>query len=179
VTAKPTAMSEFTIRRALPSEYAAAGRLTVAAYRASGLVEADSPYAEKLADAESRAREAELWVAVDRSETADGAEAVLGTVTIAPPGSPWVQVAGPSELEFRMLAVSAEARGRGIGEALTRAVLDRAAELGLTGVAMSSSPAMTTAHRIYERLGFYRTPAKDWSPAPGTDLFTYRLDLAT
>jgi ribosomal protein S18 acetylase RimI-like enzyme len=163
-------MSEFTIRRARPSEYATAGRLTVAAYRASGFTEADSPYADKLADAESRAREAELWVAVDESET------VLGTVTMAPPGSPWSQVAGPSELEFRMLAVSEQARGRGIGEALTRAVLDRAAELGLPGVVLSSSPEMTTAHRLYERLGFHRTPAKDWSPVPGTDLITYRLD---
>jgi ribosomal protein S18 acetylase RimI-like enzyme len=164
-------MSEVTIRRGRPAEYAVAGALTVEAYRASGYTEADSPYAAKLADGATRAREAELWVAVD-------GDAVLGTVTMAPPSSPWAQVAGPTELEFRMLAVSEEARGRGVGEALTRAVVDRATELGLTGVVLSSSTQMTTAHRIYERLGFHRTPDKDWQPSPGTRLVTYRLDLA-
>lgn len=163
-------MSEVTIRRARSVEFAVAGALTVAAYGASGYTEADSPYAAKLADGATRAREAELWVAVD-------GDTVLGTVTMAQPASPWAQVAGPADLEFRMLAVSPAARGRGIGEALTRAVLDRAAELGLIGVVLSSSTQMTTAHRIYERLGFRRTPDKDWSPAPGTMLITYRLDL--
>jgi ribosomal protein S18 acetylase RimI-like enzyme len=166
-------MSEVTIRLARPAEYEVAGRLTVDAYRASGYMEADSPYALKLADAGTRAREAELWVAVDEEDT------VLGTVTMAPPTSPWAEIAGPADMEFRMLAVSAAARGRGVGEALTRAVLDRTAELGLTGVVLSSSTAMTTAHRIYERLGFHRTPAKDWQPIPETHLLTYRLDLET
>lgn len=81
-------MSEVVIRRARPDEYEVAGRLTVAAYRASGYVEADGPYAVKLADGEVRAREAELWVAVDDADT------VLGTVTMAPPTSPWAEVAG-------------------------------------------------------------------------------------
>ncbi len=164
-------MSEITIRPAHPDEYAAAGRLTVDAYRASGYLEAETPYALKLADAATRAREAELWVAVDEGG------AVLGTVTMAPPTSGWAQVAGPADLEFRMLAVSATARGRGIGEALTRAVIDRTTELGLTGVVLSSSTQMTSAHRIYERLGFHRTPAKDWHPTPETNLLTYRLNL--
>ncbi|HEV7647347.1 MAG TPA: GNAT family N-acetyltransferase [Actinophytocola sp.] len=176
-------MSEVTIRRARPAEYATAGALTVEAYRASGYTEADSPYAAKLADGATRAREAELWVAVDGEDGPDtgpdtGSAAVLGTVTTAPPSSPWAQVAGPADLEFRMLAVSPAARGRGIGEALTRAVVDRAVELGLTGIVLSSSTQMTTAHRIYERLGFRRTPGKDWSPSAGTSLITYRLDLA-
>ena len=164
-------MSEVTIRLAREVELAAVGRLTVDAYRASGYVGEESQYALKLADARPRAHEAELWVAVDEKDT------VLGTVTMAPPSSPWAQVAGPDDLEFRMLAVSARARGRGVGEALTRAVLDRAAELGLSGVVLSSSTEMTTAHRIYERLGFHRTPDKDWRPSPDTQLVTYRLDL--
>ena len=164
-------MSEVRVRRALPPELTAVGRLTLEAYRASGFMEADSPYAQQLADASPRLREAELWVAVDASG------AVLGTVTMAPPGSVWAQVAEPDEMEFRMLAVSALARGRGVGEALTRAVLDRAAELGLRGVVLSSSTEMTTAHRLYERLGFYRTPDKDWRPSPETLLVTYRLDI--
>ncbi|MPZ85672.1 MAG: GNAT family N-acetyltransferase [Actinophytocola sp.] len=164
-------MSEFEIREARPDEVTAVGLLTVDAYRASGYLAGEGSYALTLADAAPRSREAELLVAVD----ADGT--LLGTVTVAPPGSPWSQVAAPDELEFRMLAVSAAARGRGIGEALTRAVLDRAAELGLPGVTLSSSEEMTAAHRLYERLGFYRTPAQDWQPAEDVHLLTYRLDL--
>lgn len=164
-------MSEVTIRPALPAELPAVGRLTVEAYRASGYRAGESPYATKLADAASRSEVAELLVAAD----ADGA--VLGTVTLAPPGSPMSQVAAEDELEFRMLAVSEAARGRGIGELLTRAVVDRAVELGLRAVVLSSGEEMATAHRLYERLGFYRTPAMDWQPSADTTLITYRLDL--
>lgn len=164
-------MSDVTIRPARDEELAAVGELTVESYRANGYLEGGGPYALKLADAAPRAREAELLVAVDSSG------ALLGTVTIAPPGSPWSQVAAADELEFRMLAVAPEARGRGVGEALTRRAIDRATELRLRAVTLSSSVEMAAAHRIYERLGFYRTPEQDWQPNPEVTLLTYRLDL--
>ncbi|GAB1509935.1 GNAT family N-acetyltransferase [Actinophytocola sp. KF-1] len=163
-------MSEVTIRLAREDELGAVGELTINAYHADGF-ETSGEYALKLADARPRAEQAELWVAVDDADT------VLGTVTVAPPGSPWAQVSGQDELEFRMLAVSPAARGRGVGEALTRRVIERAEELGLRAVTLSSSQNMVVAHRLYERLGFHRTPEADWSPVPGVDLITYRLDL--
>jgi ribosomal protein S18 acetylase RimI-like enzyme len=163
-------VSEVTIRLARESELGAVGELTVGAYHSDGF-EVSGPYALKLADARTRAAEAELMVAVD------DAGAVLGTVTIAPPESSWAQVAAADELEFRMLAVSSAARGRGVGEALTRHVIGRAEELGLRAVTLSSSRDMVAAHRLYERLGFRRTPEADWSPVPGANLITYRLDL--
>jgi ribosomal protein S18 acetylase RimI-like enzyme len=64
-----------------------------------------------------------------------------------------------------------------VGEALTRRVIERAGELGLRAVTLSSSQDMYVAHRLYERLGFRRTPEADWAPVPGVDLITYRLDL--
>jgi hypothetical protein len=42
---------------------------------------------------------------------------------------------------------------------------------------MSSLDLMTTAHRMYERLGFTRLPGRDWSPAPGVHLVAYTYDL--
>lgn len=168
-------MSEMTIRRAHESDLTAIGALTIESYGADGLIDGrgntPSPYAQKLADARLRHEEAELVVAVDDAGT------VLGTVTIAPPGTPWAQVAGPEQLEFRMLAVAPAARGRGVGEALTKRVLARADELGLRGVVLSSSQDMHAAHRLYERLGFHRTPEADWRPTPEITLITYRFDF--
>ena len=36
---------------------------------------------------------------------------------------------------------------------------------------------MHDAHRLYERMGFVRTPDKDWEPRPGIDLITYAMEL--
>jgi hypothetical protein len=36
---------------------------------------------------------------------------------------------------------------------------------------------MATAHRLYERLGFTRSPARDWKPVPEVQLRTYELAL--
>ena len=46
------------------------------------------------------------------------------------------------------------ARGQGIGEALTRAMLDRARELGCTTVDLTSRPSREAANRLYRRVGF-------------------------
>lgn len=147
------------------------GALTVAAYVADGLIEADAAYAGELAAAQERATEAELVVAVDE----DGA--LLGTVTFALAGSPWAEISHADEAEFRMLAVAPSARARGVGSALAQWCVDRAREQGCTAVALSTLTDMTTAHRIYERMGFVRAPARDWAPAPHVQLLAYVLDL--
>jgi ribosomal protein S18 acetylase RimI-like enzyme len=156
-----------------PDELAAIGALTVVAYTADGyLGGAEDGYAEHLRAAADRARDAELAVAVDE---ADGA--LLGTVTYCRAGTPWAEVSRPGQAEFRMLAVAPEARGRGVGEALTRWCVQRARADGCTGVVLSSLPVMHAAHRLYERLGFVRTPEADWYPVPDVHLITYALAL--
>ena len=81
-------------------------------------------YADELRDAERRAREATLLVALLPPGEGDGATAgdddlvVVGTVTLAPYGTSYAEVAEPGELEIRMLAVAPEARRRGIAELL-------------------------------------------------------------
>ncbi|MBK1786893.1 GNAT family N-acetyltransferase [Prauserella sp. ASG 168] len=163
--------SDYTVRRARPQEFAELGELTLAAYRADGLLGHSSgdSYAEELRAAAHRAEHAELLAAVDPSG------ALLGTVTVAAPGSEYAEISREGEVEFRMLAVAAHARGRGIGEALTRAVLDRARELDASRVVLCSLDTMRTAHRLYERLGFRRLPERDWEPAPGVALIAYEL----
>ena len=165
---------DITIRHARPDELAAVGELTARAY-AAVLPEGDS-YLEVLRDARHRAEHTELLVAVD---TADGGDDVLGSVAFVPHGSPYTEVARDGEGEFRMLAVDPAHQGRGAADALVRACVNRARELGMSRIVISTGPRMHTAHRLYERLGFSRLPDRDWSPVPGIDLRCYSLELVT
>lgn len=159
------------LRRARPEDLAAVGEVTVAAYTEFAHDDNDG-YIEVLRDAVTRHREAELWVATD-----DDTEEILGTVTVTPPGSPWREVGRDGEGEFRMLAVTPSARGHGVGAALVDLVVDRFRHEGASAVVMSTQPQMEAAQHIYLRAGFVREPERDWSPAPGVDLVTYRLEL--
>ena len=76
------------------------------------------------------------------------------------------------------LAVQPRARGAGVGQALVRACVTGAHEQGCTVLRLSTEPTMHAAHRIYERLGFQRTPDRDWEPVPGVPLLAYELPLA-
>ena len=155
------------IRLARPEDLSAVGEVTVAAYADFTLGPAD-PYVARLRDAASRAQQAELWLAEDDA-------ALLGTVTVCPPGSVWREISRPGEGEFRMLAVAPQARGRGVGEALARFAIDRLAAQGAHAVVLSSLSTMHAAHRLYERLGFRRDAERDWSPTPGVELLAYVL----
>jgi ribosomal protein S18 acetylase RimI-like enzyme len=159
-----------TVRPAHTSELPRVGDITVTAYAADGYVDAADPYAEHLRDTATRAREAELYVAVVGEDLA-------GTVTFCPEGSPWGEIAQPGEGEFRMLAVAPEHRRQGVAEALVSVCVERARELGYEALVLSSLTVQQPAHRVYERLGFRRLPERDWSPYSGVDRLGFRLDL--
>jgi GNAT superfamily N-acetyltransferase len=156
------------IRQARSEELGEIGLLTGEVYVGEGYIATSDAYVHELADAARRAADAELWVAVE-----DGR--VLGTMTFCPVGSAYREIAHDDEGEFRMLAVAKQARGRGVGLALVQQCLDRSRELGYSGVRMSTMDRMTSAHRVYERLGFTRAPQDDWQPVPGVDLIAYAL----
>ena len=153
------------VRLARPEELDAVGELTVRAY-AEYTRGPHDPYEARLRDAASRARAAELWVAVD-------GDRLLGSVTCCPPGSSYREVSRPDEGEFRMLAVAPDAHGTGAGTTLARHCEERARAHGAVGMALSSLTVMTAAHRIYERLGYARDPGRDWSPLPGVELLAF------
>ncbi|CAL9588714.1 GNAT family N-acetyltransferase [Streptomyces sp. enrichment culture] len=167
---------DFVIRRASAEEYPALGELTAQAYLRGGLLdfgESDA-YLGELRDVGRRAAAAEVLVAADDDR-------VLGGVTFVPSGGAMADIARSGEAEIRMLAVDPEARGRGVGEALVRACTDRARAVpGCGSVVLSTQRTMRAAHRLYERLGFVRTPDRDWNPLPELDditLLTYVLRL--
>jgi len=155
-----------TVRPAHADELAEVGELTVRAY-AEWLVP-DDFYVQHLRDAATRAREAEVYVALLGQDLA-------GTVTFCPQDSRWSEIAQPGEGEFRMLAVDPAHRRQGVAEALVGVCLERARELGYDGVVLSSLEVQAPAQRIYQRLGFTRDPDRDWSPVEGVDLMAFVL----
>jgi ribosomal protein S18 acetylase RimI-like enzyme len=52
------------------------------------------------------------------------------------------------------VVVDESARGRGVGDALTAAALDRARAAGARTVDLTSRPSREAANRLYQRLGF-------------------------
>lgn len=170
------AYMDITIRRARDDEWEEIGELTARAYLDDGLLdfgEADM-YLGELRNARRRAEHAELLVAADAAS-----DLVLGAVAFAACGEEYAEIAEAGEGEFRMLAVRPGSRGRGTGEALVRACAERALERGLSRLVLSSHKRMRTAHRLYERLGFVRTPERDWMPVPGLTLITFALELGS
>lgn len=157
----------------LPGEYAALGELTVRSYQDGGFLIGglEDGYVPRLRDVAERAASATVLVAVE-------GERVLGGVTIAFPGSPLMELGGDGDAEIRMLAVDPDAHGRGVGSALAAACVERARqEAGIKRIVLCSQETMTTAHRIYRRLGFEREPALDWEPLPGVLLRAFALAL--
>jgi ribosomal protein S18 acetylase RimI-like enzyme len=163
-----------TIRLIVAEEYAAVGRATADAYRHSyeGLSEA---YLASLADVESRVAQGEVWVAVDAVGD------IVGSVWMPRPGERLSELAREGEVDFRQLAVSPAARGRGVGEALTRHVVAVARSRGARRVVMNSGPEMLGAHALYLKLGFRRLTGREHpvevEPGRFLDLRAFGLDL--
>ncbi len=170
------------VRPARPEERDQAGALTAEAYAADGLLDGADAYAAELRDAARRAREAVLLVATvpalpavtpgipgtpgpagdpGTAAAADG-EVVVGTITLAPYGTSYAEVAEPGELELRMLAVAPEARRHGVAERLVAAALREAVARRARRVVLSTLDAMVSARRLYDRLGFVAAPGRDW-----------------
>ncbi|MGY4645606.1 GNAT family N-acetyltransferase [Cellulomonas sp. URHB0016] len=168
-------MAGAVVRVARGRQVADAGALTAEAYLADRLVDATDAYADELRDAERRSREGCLLVALLPPGEGDASNArvpdagadhddlvVVGTVTLAPYGTSYAEVAEPGELEIRMLAVAPEARRQGIAELLVAAALREAVAHGARRVVLSTLDSMEAARRLYGRLGFVAAPERDW-----------------
>src|SRR5437868_6444133 len=161
----------YIVREADPADNAAIGEITVEAYRAAG--ETHEDYFHELRDVADRARHVPVLVAVE-----EGSGRVLGSVTYVPGPGPYHEGEFGDAAAFRMLAVAPDAQGRGIGRALVETCIDRARAGRRPAMGLYTRPFMTTAHRMYERLGFERVRELDWEFEPGEWLYAYRLDLA-
>jgi GNAT superfamily N-acetyltransferase len=137
-------------------------------------------YVEESADVAARWDEAEVLVAEVDGE-------IAGTVT-------YYADAGREGLGFpagwagfRTLAVDPARRGRGIGQALLAACIERARAAGVPTLAIHTSAVMRAACRLYEQAGFRRAPEYDVTGASALGLsedevghiavIAYRLDF--
>lgn len=100
--------------------------------------------------------------ATDVFVATDDTGRILGTSTLAvfriPTGRrAWIED----------VVVDEAATGQGIGGMLTRAMIDRADELGCTTVDLTSRPSREAANRLYQREGFVQRD---------TNVYRFRLD---
>jgi ribosomal protein S18 acetylase RimI-like enzyme len=151
--------ADVTIRSVTEDESEEAGELVVVAYRTLGDA-GDEFYESELRDVAGR-------VAVGEVLVAEVAGRIVGCVSLGHGATSLSEVDDPGVATIRMLGVSPEARGQGIGEALVRKCIERAREAGNRRVRLDTRTSMKSAQRLYERLGFVRAPEHDWSPTPG------------
>lgn len=92
---------------------------------------------------------------------AEGPNGIVGCIALRPFEPPAVG-------EIKRLYVRPAGRGHGLGNALTRAILDCARAAGYDRVRLDTLPTMVGAQALYRALGFREIPAYRHSPVPGT-----------
>jgi ribosomal protein S18 acetylase RimI-like enzyme len=112
--------------------------------------EAWERYIGEIVDVRSRVGESELIIA-------ERAGQLVGTIGFYPDASRSALERWPTGWgSIRTLAVRAEERGRGVGEALARECIRRASERGLQAIGLHTATHLQDATRLYQRLGFRR-----------------------
>ncbi len=149
-------MTEILIRDYQSGDIAAFDALNRAWLVGHGLLE--EPDEEQLRDPEGQ-----ILAPGGRIFVAELGGAVVGTCAVVP----W----SGRELELAKLAVSAEARGQGVGRRLVEACLDHARAAGAPRVVLLSNSQLTSALRLYRALGFVPAPVPEGSHYVTADVY--------
>ena len=128
-------------------------------------------YARDIMDVRSRLDTSELIVA----ENPGG---LVGAVTFYPNISPSNQGGWPAGWTgIRLLAVSPDARGMGVGRVLMDECLRRSRLMSATAMGLHTTELMAVARAMYARMGFVQVPEYDFQAEPEVLVLGYRLDL--
>jgi len=106
---------------------------------------------------------------------AEDSRKLVGAVAFVPPGVSSKGYFDPSWPSIRMLVVSKNQRGKGIGRELTDACIQRAKTLGCKCIALHTSSIMEVALSMYLRMGFVKV--KDIEPIFGVEYSVYKLQI--
>lgn len=169
----------YRIRKAEPQELREIGQLMVRVYsQLEGFPKPDQQprYYELLANVGSLTQKprTEILVAVSSDETIAAAVVYFGDMQHYASGG--TATREKNAAGFRLLAVTEEARGNGLGKLLTRACIDKARKSGASQLIIHTTQAMQTAWRMYENLGFTRSLDLDFMQGE-LPVFGFRLPL--
>ena len=169
----------FEIRPARAAELSALGNLVADAYAAlPGMPTPDEQpgYYAMVRDAAARTRNPAIQVlaAVSASGELVGSADFIEDMAHYGSGGTATRRVGASGI--RLLAVASKARGLGIGKALTRHCIETARALERSAVVLHTTRAMETAWRMYEQLGFRRSPDLDFRQGE-LEVFGFELPL--
>lgn len=113
----------------------------------------------------------ELIVAEDNGK-------IIGSVALFPPKSDAYEgiIDELDYSEIRLLAVTPEARSKGVASALVHECIARTKEKGFETIGLHTADFMKSAMKLYERFGFERLPEHDFEPADdGVIVKAFRL----
>jgi ribosomal protein S18 acetylase RimI-like enzyme len=168
-----------TIRNAKPSEFAEIGKLMVQVYsQLDGFPkEEEQPaYYSMLYNIGEFTNKPETELLVAEADDGEIVGAVVYFGDMQYYGSGGTATQEQNAAGFRLLAVSPEARGLGIGKLLTLECIRKANESKLLQVIIHSTKAMQTAWAMYERLGFKRSEDLDFMQQE-LPVYGFRLKL--
>lgn len=156
---------EYIVRVAKPDEHTGIGKLMVSVY---SQLEGFPKPAEQLSYYEmlmnigvfTQKPGAALLVAVTATGIIHGAVVYFGDMTYY--GSGGTATTEQNAAGFRLLAVSAEARGKGIGRLLVNECIEKAKKQAAQEMIIHSTKAMQTAWSMYEKMGFRRSADLDF-----------------
>jgi len=171
--------TNITIRDALPNEFVATGQLMIEVYsKLEGFpIRLEIPdYYEMLANVGSFTQQAQtkLLVALSAKDELWGAVLYFGNLKDYASGGDEIRVGNASGI--RLLAVDINARGMGVGKALTQACIDLAKVNKHDQVILHSTKVMKVAWGMYEKMGFMRSTDLDFN-LHGLSIFGFRLNI--
>jgi GNAT superfamily N-acetyltransferase len=157
-------------------DYAKLGQLTVSVY--SSLPDMPSAsempeYYQLLADTAARANRptTKIYSAYDKHKRLLGGVTFIGDMKYYGSGGSAPQIKNAAG--FRLLAVSSEAQGLGVGKALSLFCIEQAKALNVEQLIIHSTHSMKVAWKMYQKLGFEAFPEIDFNQS-GLAVFGFR-----
>jgi predicted N-acetyltransferase YhbS len=165
----------YVVRDARPNDRDAIRELTLSAYAEYGGVMEPDAWAGLSAAVRAALASTDPMERI----VADDDGTLIGSVLLYPASAnAYGELAGAAkDPELRLLAVSREARGRGVGRALVDECIRRARLAGATALGLHTSQSMVAAVQLYERMGFERAPELDFQPPGAEVVWGFRLLL--